>query len=82
MMTMDMAFQIVLGLVATLGGIFIRGVKHDITQLQSTVDRVKSDYQRREDAKTNFDLMMVTLRDLKAAIDRIDMKLDSKADKQ
>ncbi|HDL8238070.1 TPA: hypothetical protein PXQ97_000385, partial [Yersinia enterocolitica] len=44
-------------------------------------ETIKTDYQRREDAKTNFDLMMATLRDVRIAIDRIDGKLDRKADK-
>ncbi|HFX6571821.1 TPA: hypothetical protein ACIFE8_003592 [Yersinia enterocolitica] len=76
-----MAFQIILGLVSTLFGLWINELKKDITALEKSVENIKSDYQRREDAKTSFDLMMSALRDVKSAIDRIDSKLDKKADK-
>ncbi|EEQ05867.1 TPA: hypothetical protein PXJ50_001665 [Yersinia enterocolitica] len=76
-----MAFQIILGLVSTLFGLWINELKKDITALEKSVENIKTDYQRREDAKTNFDLMMNTLRDVRSAIDRIDGKLDKKADK-
>ena len=76
-----MAFQIILGLVSTLFGLWINELKKDITALEKSVENIKTDYQRREDAKTNFDLMMATLRDVRVAIDRIDGKLDRKADK-
>ncbi|HDL8324253.1 TPA: hypothetical protein PXQ90_004101 [Yersinia enterocolitica] len=76
-----MAFQIILGLVSTLFGLWINELKKDITALEKSVENIKTDYQRREDAKTNFDLMMATLRDVRSAIDRIDGKLDKKADK-
>ncbi|CNL29049.1 Uncharacterised protein [Yersinia frederiksenii] len=78
---MAMAFQIILGLVSTLFGLWINELKKDITALEKSVENIKTDYQRREDAKTNFDLMMSTLRDVRSAIDRIDGKLDKKADK-
>ncbi|EPP7669463.1 hypothetical protein ACUVNR_004579, partial [Yersinia enterocolitica] len=67
-----MAFQIILGLVSTLFGLWINELKKDITALEKSVENIKTDYQRREDAKTNFDLMMTTLRDVRSAIDRID----------
>ncbi|MDN0117568.1 hypothetical protein QVN83_01050 [Yersinia frederiksenii] len=81
MFDLAMAFQIILGLVSTLFGLWINELKKDITALEKSVENIKTDYQRREDAKTNFDLMMTTLRDVRSAIDRIDGKLDKKADK-
>lgn len=76
-----MAFQIILGLVSTLFGLWINELKKDITALEKSVENIKTDYQRREDAKTNFDLLMSTLREVRSAVDRIDSKLDKKADK-
>ncbi|EPV8934273.1 TPA: hypothetical protein U5D73_000748 [Yersinia enterocolitica] len=76
-----MAFQIILGLVSTLFGLWINELKKDITALEKSVEKIKTDYQRREDAKTSFDLLMSTLREVRSAIDRIDSKLDKKADK-
>jgi hypothetical protein len=81
MFDMALAFQIVLGLVSTLFGLWIKELKKDIETLEKTVDAIKYDYQRREDAKTNFELLIVKLRDLRSAIERIDSKLDNKADK-
>ncbi|EPP7669309.1 hypothetical protein ACUVNR_004403, partial [Yersinia enterocolitica] len=67
-----MAFQIILGLVSTLFGLWINELKKDITALEKSVEKIKTDYQRREDAKTSFDLLMSTLREVRSAIDRID----------
>lgn len=80
-MTLDMAFQIALGLAALFGGIFIRRLNQDISDLGKAVDRIRDEYQRREDARSNYTAMMDAMRDLRAAIDRIDNKLDRKADK-
>lgn len=81
MLTLDTAFQICLGLAATFGGLWIRGLQQDITGLEKAVESIKTEYQRREDAKSDFKNMMDALRDLRNAIDRIDTKLDKKADK-
>ncbi|WP_261369094.1 hypothetical protein [Yersinia rohdei] len=81
MFDLAMAFQIVLTIAATLFGFWVKEIKKDITDLEKAVETIKTDYQRREDAKTNFDLMMSTLREVRSAIDRIDSKLDKKADK-
>ncbi|MEG0233782.1 MAG: hypothetical protein RR429_13220 [Hafnia sp.] len=80
-MTMDSAFQILLALVACFGGLWIRRLGQDINDLEKAVERIRSEYQRREDAKSNFTHMMEALREVRAAIDRIDTKLDKKADK-
>ncbi|WP_261372963.1 hypothetical protein [Yersinia hibernica] len=81
MFDLAMAFQIVLTIAATLFGFWVKEIKKDITDLEKAVETIKADYQRREDAKSNFDLMMSTLREVRSAIDRIDSKLDKKADK-
>lgn len=80
-MTLDLGFQILLGIVSAVFGLWVKELQKDITNLEKSVETIKNDYQRREDAKTNFDLMMATLRDVRVAIDRIDGKLDRKADK-
>ncbi|AHM72410.1 hypothetical protein ACULTK_004463 [Yersinia enterocolitica] len=80
-MTLDLGFQILLGIVSAVFGLWVKELQKDITNLEKSVETIKTDYQRREDAKTNFDLMMATLRDVRVAIDRIDGKLDRKADK-
>ncbi|KNC89913.1 hypothetical protein [Trabulsiella odontotermitis] len=80
-MSLDMAFQIALALAATFGTIWIRRLQKDISDLEKAVDRIRDEYQRREDARSNYDNMMDAMRELRAAIERIDNKLDRKADK-
>ncbi|MBJ8398322.1 MULTISPECIES: hypothetical protein [Citrobacter] len=80
-MTLDTAFQIALGLAALFGGIFIRRLNQDIHDLEKAVERIRDEYQRREDARTNYIAMMDAMKELRAAIERIDNKLDRKADK-
>ena len=80
-MTLDTAFQIALGLAALFGSIFIRRLNQDIHDLEKAVERIRDEYQRREDARTNYTAMMDAMKELRAAIERIDNKLDRKADK-
>ena len=80
-MTLDTAFQIALGLAALFGCIFIRRLNQDIHDLEKAVERIRDEYQRREDARTNYTAMMDAMKELRAAIERIDNKLDRKADK-
>ncbi|WP_314140413.1 hypothetical protein [Buttiauxella noackiae] len=80
-MTLDTAFQIALGLAALFGGIFIRRLNQDIHDLGKAVERIRDEYQRREDARNNYTAMMDMMKELRTAIERIDNKLDRKADK-
>lgn len=80
-MTFDQAFQIALGLVAFFGGMYIRRQQQDISDLEKAVERIREEYQRREDARHNQTALMDTMRDLRAAIERIEDKMDRKADK-
>lgn len=80
-MTLDMAFPIALALANLFGGIFIRRLNQDIHDLEKSVERIREDYQRREDAKANYTAMMDAMKELRTAIERIDNKLDRKADK-
>lgn len=80
-MTMDSAFQILLALVACFGGLWIRRLGQDISDLEKSVDRIRTEYQRREDASNNFTQFMDAIREIKSALDRMDSKLDKKADK-
>ena len=50
-MSLDIAFQIVLGMVAFLGGLWVRQLRHDLDHLKRQIDRVREDYQRRDDAE-------------------------------
>jgi hypothetical protein len=50
-MTPDQIYQILLGLVTLFGGIWIRRLQSDIRDLEEAVERIKDEYQRREDAR-------------------------------
>ncbi|MGK3122895.1 hypothetical protein ACCY16_02070 [Candidatus Pantoea formicae] len=80
-MTIDTAFQIALTLAGFFGGYVIRRHQQDIRDLEKAVERIREEYQRREDARHNHTALMDTMRDLRAAIERIEDKLDRKADK-
>lgn len=81
-MSLDIAFQIVLGMVAFLGGLWVRQLRHDLDHLKRQIDRVREDYQRRDDAEQHYNQMLEMLRDVKLHIQRIEDKLDRKADKE
>ena len=80
-MTFDLALNIALGLCATFGGLFLRGMQQDITDLEIDVERIKQEYQRREDSRRDQDTIKELLRDMKKSVERIEEKLDRKADK-
>ncbi|MBG6248162.1 MULTISPECIES: hypothetical protein [Symbiopectobacterium] len=68
-------------LISMLFGLVVRGLSETLKSLRADVERIKNDYQRRDDALRNHESLMDTLRDLKSSIERIDNKLDRKADK-
>lgn len=80
-MTFDVAFNIVLGICASFGGFILHGIRQDITDLESDVERIKTEYQRREDSRRDQDTIKELLRDMKKSVERIEEKLDRKADK-
>lgn len=64
-MSMEWVLGVALTLISTLGSLFIRSMQKDITDLENAVERIKNDYQRREDARRDQDSLMDALRDLK-----------------
>lgn len=77
----NVLFTVLMGLVATFGGIYIRRLQLDINNLQARVDDIVDEYQRREDARRDQDQIMEILREMKRSIERISDKLDKKADR-
>lgn len=80
-LTIDTAFQIALSLVAALGGMWLRNLQSDIKDLTNAIQAVRDQYQRRDDAHRDSGQIMHMLEDMKRSIERIDQKLDRKADK-
>lgn len=80
-MTWETAFTIVLGICTSFGGLILRSIKEEINNLKIDVERIKQEYQRREDARRDQDAIKELLRDMKKSVERIEEKLDRKADK-
>lgn len=81
-MTLDVAFQISLSLVAALGGMWLKYLQSEIKEQRRTLELVRQEYQRRDDAQRDNSQVMELLRDVKRSVERIDEKLDRKADKK
>ncbi|EMM7864328.1 MULTISPECIES: hypothetical protein [Enterobacteriaceae] len=80
-MTSDMLYQLLLGLVSLFGGIWIRRLQLDIRDLEESVDRIRTEYQRRDDALRDYSQVSDNIRDIKNSLNRILDKLDKKADR-
>ncbi|MCG8996649.1 hypothetical protein [Laribacter hongkongensis] len=80
-MTLDMAFQIALGIAAFLGGIWVNTLRTDLADLKRQLEATRRDYQRRDDAEKASSQVIDMLRDVKTNVQRIEDKLDRKADK-
>ncbi|MCG9093416.1 phosphatidylinositol-specific phospholipase C1-like protein [Laribacter hongkongensis] len=80
-MSLDMAFQIALGIAAFLGGIWVNTLRADLADLKRQLEAIRRDYQRRDDAEKASAQVIDMLRDVKTNVQRIEDKLDRKADK-
>ncbi|EOY9365781.1 MULTISPECIES: hypothetical protein [Klebsiella] len=80
-MTSDMLYQLLLGLISLFGGIWIRRLQLDIRDLEESVDRIRTEYQRRDDALRDYSQVSDNIRDIKNSLNRILDKLDKKADR-
>ncbi|PIJ41605.1 hypothetical protein [Serratia sp. OPWLW2] len=79
--TIDMAFNIAIGIIAFLGGLWVRTLQEDIKGVRGDLANVRQDYQRREDAQRDMTLVTGMMQDIKNSVQRIENKLDRKADK-
>ncbi|HGM6997560.1 hypothetical protein BMF90_07500 [Serratia sp. OLHL2] len=80
-MTIEMAFNIAISLIAALGGIWLRSLQEELKNNRSELASIRNEYQRREDALRDNQIMTGLMQDIKRSIERIDGKLDRKADK-
>ncbi|USS96622.1 hypothetical protein M5J15_07395 [Serratia symbiotica] len=76
-MTIDMVFNLAIGIIAFLGELWVRTLQEDSGDLMN----VRQDYQRREDAQRDMTLVTGMMQDIKNSVQRIENKLDHKADK-
>ena len=80
-MSLEQAFQLALSLAAGLGDLWIRQLQQELTELKRQSEQIRRDYQRRDDAAKTDDQLLDMLREVKTHIQRIEDKLDRKADK-
>lgn len=80
-MTMELAFQIVLGLSMFLGGFWVNHLQQELKSLRTANEQIRENFQRRDDAQHSNRQIMEALQVMQRAIERIDHKLDNKADK-
>lgn len=80
-MTIEMAFNIAIGIIAALGGMWLRSLQEELKSTRSELASIRNEYQRREDAQRDNQIMTGLMQDIKRSIERIDGKLDRKADK-
>ncbi|MCW3482104.1 hypothetical protein OL229_21520 [Neisseriaceae bacterium JH1-16] len=80
-MTLDLVLQVAFGLLAFLGGLWVRQLQQELADLKRQSLAIQRDYQRRDDAAKSSDQMIDMLREVKTHIQRIEDKLDRKADK-
>jgi hypothetical protein len=79
-MTPDQIYQILLGGLGLFGGIWIRRLQSDIRDLEKAVERIKDEYQRREDSRATIPADRPHPR-YQESVDRVLEKLDKKADR-
>ena len=80
-MNMTLAFQIAMALVAFFGGIWVNRMHADIKELRNSLQGVRDTYARRDDLGREYSNLVDMLKDVKSRLERLDEKLDRKADK-
>lgn len=84
-MTPEMFYNAVLGLLISIGWYWVRSIDkkqdEDKLRMDRIEERMRREYQLREDAKRDSDRLYDTLKDIKAQITRLGDKIDQKADK-
>ncbi|QBH95477.1 hypothetical protein EKN56_03080 [Limnobaculum zhutongyuii] len=84
-MTVDIAFQIALALAGVFGGIWVKRLQDDISRLQNEQQALRKElyerYQLKEEAHKDVGSIKELIGELKQQLNRIDSKLDRKADK-
>lgn len=80
-MDLGRAFEIVLSLVAFLGAVWVYRQQGDIKDLQNDLRKIRDQFQRRDDAERDFKTVLDRIQDVQRTVERIDTKLDRKADK-
>jgi hypothetical protein len=80
-MSLDAAFNIAVMIISALGGWWLKNMQDETKRLRDDLANIRQDYQRRDDARTEREMFMQLLSDIKKTMGRIETKIDNKADK-
>lgn len=80
-MTEQMLYGALLTLLSGVLWYWVRGVDERGKDNRRDIERIKESYQRREDARHDHAQVMDMLKDMKRNLEKINDKLDQKADK-
>ena len=80
-MTIEMAFNIVMSIAAAAIGLSVRRLFTQVDDMQKLIQQMRVDYQSREQALLENQTITKALDRIEQKIERVNDKLDRKADK-
>ena len=80
-MTIEMAFNILMSIAAAAIGLSVRRLFSQLDEQAKTIIDMRLDYQTRTEARQYMDDLKQGLADIKADLNKLNDKLDKKADK-
>lgn len=80
-MSTEMVLHIALWLIAAFGSFIIAQLKYEMHKQRSLIESFQRDYMRRDDACDRMDNLKELVIEMRDRLNRIDEKLDRKADK-
>ena len=80
-MTIEMAFNILMSIAAAAIGLSVRRLFSQLDEQAKTIIDMRLDYQTRTEARQYMDDLKQGLADIKADLNKLNDKLDRKADK-
>ncbi|AZP53248.1 hypothetical protein EJP80_03200 [Rahnella aquatilis] len=73
--------DIVVGIISALGGLWLKILHESLKELSGDIKQVRQDYQRRDDAADDREILMTVINSIHTTLSRIETKIDGKADK-
>ncbi|AHE72562.1 hypothetical protein M942_04565 [Enterobacter ludwigii] len=81
-MSTEMVLHVALWLIAAFGSFIVAQQKYELHKLRSMLEVMQREYMRRDDACDRMDHLKDLVIEMRDRLNRIDEKLDRKADKQ
>lgn len=80
-MSTEMVLHVALWLIAAFGSFIIAQLKYELHKHRSMIESIQREYMRRDDACDRMDNLKELVIEMRDRLNRIDEKLDRKADK-